>query len=452
MILKAIRLKAKLLRIRTNKEAEMQNGTQRGLRLGTLTVVTLCFWASSLTAQSPVGPKFLVNPPSSGAQDSPDLQFDNSGRLWITWLDTLGPDAAFDRVMARAVLPHGDLGPSLTLLDTSDVPFTPAIEPLILPSHEGFDLIYTRQTGQGFGHAYDQQFDDSGKPQGGRVVLTPPAPASAIGVAVAAFPTEGFVLMTTGTPCLTCPGPAQGSLFARIFAPDVSTVRQYFRVPRKSEMAVQGVRSIAVSGEGDITAVWGGVDDLAARDGSDIHGRRFSSLGEPVDTEFVVNTTLRGTQSAPSVAADAAGDFVVVWQARFPNSLLRSIFGQRFSKTGKKVGPEFRVNEDRVEKDFAPSVAMDHDGNFVVAWESFSQARPDCTQVRARLYRRDGKPAGPEFPVAPGDAACGELPKVAFGPNGIFAIAWEVELGFSPDTGSDFDVYAARFSVSPALP
>ena len=208
-----------------------------------------------------------------------------------------------------------------------------------------------------------------------------------------------------------------------------------------------------MDGLGNATAVWSfGHGDPDANDYSDIRARRFSSAGVPISPEFVVNTTLRGIQFAPSVAAAPAGDFVVVWQTRFPGSLFRSIFGQRFSKTGKKVGPEFRVNEDRVEKVFAPSVAMDSGGNFVVAWESFSVARPDCVQVRARLYRRDGKPAGPEFPVAPGDAACGEAPKVAFGPNGIFAIAWEVELGFSPDTGTDFDVYAARFSVSPALP
>ena len=155
----------------------------------------------------------------------------------------------------------------------------------------------------------------------------------------------------------------------------------------------------------------------------------------------------RSARSSSSIPHSAALNSTPRWQPtrratswssgrrQFPGGLLRSIFGQRFSKTGKKVGPEFRVNEDRVEKDFAPSVAMDHDGNFVVAWESFSLARPDCVQVRARLYRRDGKPAGPEFPAAPGDAACGEAPKVAFGPNGVFAIAWQVELGFSPTRG-----------------
>jgi hypothetical protein len=94
-------------------------------------------------------------------------------------------------------------------------------------------------------------------------------------------------------------------------------------------------------------------------------------------------------------------------------------------------------------------VAMDPDGNFVVAWESFSPNRPDCVQVRGRLYRRNGTPVGAEFPVAPGDAACGEAPKVAFEPDGRFAFVWQVELGYSSDTGADFDVYAARFSVSP---
>jgi hypothetical protein len=207
------------------------------------------------------------------------------------------------------------------------------------------------------------------------------------------------------------------------------------------------VRSLAVDRHGNAIVVWGGVDDTDLRDSSDIRGRRFSPAGEPIGQEFLVNTTTRGTQSGPSVAADDEGNFVVVWQNRFPGGLLRSIFAQRFSKTGKKVGPEFRVNEDRVEKDFVPVVAMDHDGNFVVVWQSFSLTRPQCVQVRARLYQRDGTPAGPEFPVAPGDAACGEAPKVAFGPNGIFAVVWEVEQGFSPDTGTDFDVYAARFSA-----
>jgi hypothetical protein len=280
----------------------MQSRDQRRWRLPLLAVTLSCFLANSLAAQSPIGPKILVNPPSAGAQDSPDLEFDDRGNLWITWLDTRGPDASSDRVMARAVTPRGELDPPLTLVDTSDVPLTPAMEPLILPTPEGFQLIYTRQTEDGFAHVYDQRFDAAGQPLGRRSTLTPPPPASAIGFAAAALPTEGFVLMTLGFPCVTCPKPPPGGIFAGIYASDVASARQYFRVSRKSETVVQGVRGLTVSGQGEVILVWGGVDDLETRDGSDIHAKRFSARGEPLGVEFLVNTTSRGTQSGPSVA------------------------------------------------------------------------------------------------------------------------------------------------------
>lgn len=432
----------------------MQKKNWRTAWLRRLACLAPCFVATSVVAQTPIGPAFLVNPPSVGNQDQPDVQFDKSGNLWVAWLDSEGSDADFDRLTARSVSSTGELGPVLVLADTSNIPLTPVEAPLIVPRGDGsLQTFYIRRNVNGFPLVYGQRFSMSGLPLAARFLITPPPPSATLGVAAAALPNGGTFVATLGNLCEVCTRRRE-SLFARILAPDDSLASAYLPIPSKSSgMPDTGVQSLAVDGLGNATVVWSvGHGDPESRDYSDIHARRTSSAGLSIGPEFVVNSTLRGTQGSPSVAADAAGDFVVVWQTQFPGSLFRSIFGQRFSKTGKKVGPEFRVNEDRVEKDFAPSVAMDPAGNFVVAWESFSRARPDCTQVRARLYRRDGKAAGPEFPVAPGDAACGEAPKVAFGPNGIFAIAWEVELGFSPDTGTDFDVYAARFSVPPALP
>jgi len=323
-----------------------------------------------------------------------------------------------------------------------------------MPRRDGsLEVFYVRSNVNGFALVYGQRFSAAGDPLAARFLISPGPPWASGRTAAAELPDGGVFLANLGALCEVC-SKMKESLYGRVLAPDDSLASPFFPIPsRLSGAPDTGVQSLAVDGLGNATAVWSfGHGNPDSSDYSDIRARRFSPTGVPISPELVVNTTLRGTQFAPSVAAAPAGDFVVVWQTQFPGSLFRSIFGQRFSKTGKKVGPEFRINEDRVEKDFAPSVAMDAAGNFVVAWESFSQARPDCVQVRARLYRRDGKPAGPEFPVAPGDAACGEAPKVAFGPNGIFAIVWEVELGFSPETGTDFDVYAARFSVSPSLP
>jgi hypothetical protein len=431
----------------------MQNRHQGTGWLLILACAAACIFASSLAAQTPIGPAFLVNPPSVGNQNQPDLQFDENGNLWVAWLDSIGFEADFDRVMVRAVSPQGELGPVLVLADTSDIPFTPVEVMQILPRRDGsLQVFYVRSDSDAFSQVYGQRFSTAGDPLADRFLISPTHPASILTATAAVLPNGGVFLSNLGTPCLICTKQI-ASLYGRVLAPDDSLASPFFQIPRQSAGSpYNGPQNVAVDGLGNATIVWSlGHGDPDSRDYSDIHARRFSSAGVPISQEFIVNTTLRGTQGGPSVAADAAGDFVVVWQTQFPGGLLRSIFGQRFSKTGKKVGPEFRVNEDRVEKDFVPVVAMDRDGNFVVAWESFSLARPDCIQIRARLYRRDGTPAGHEFPAAPGDAACGEAPRVAFGPNGIFAIAWHIELGFDPDTGSDFDVYAARFSVSPPL-
>jgi hypothetical protein len=412
--------------------------------------------AFPLTAQTPIGSEFQVNPESLGAQNQPDLHFDDEGRLWLAWADSIGPHAEFNRVMARAVSAQGVLGPVRVLADTSDVPFTPIIGPLIIPSPSGdLRIFYTRRDEEGFDRVYGQRFNSEGDALGNRVPVSPPPPSAAFGVAAAALPNNGLFFVTLGNSCVVCTK-LRASVYARVLSPDDSLASPYFQVPHHSQGSPgRGVRSLAVDGRGNAIIVWSiGQGDPDARDYADIYARRFSSSGEPIGPEFVVNTTLRGTQLDASVAADADGDFVVVWQTRFPGGLLRSIFGQRFSKSGKKVGPEFRVNEERIEKDFLPSVAMDRQGNFVVAWQSFSRSpdRAQCGQVRLRLYRHDGTPVGSEFPVAPGDAACGEEVKVAFGPDGVFALVWSVEKGYSDETGTDFDVYATRFSVSPSLP
>lgn len=427
----------------------MQSRHHRTLSLQILACAAWFLSPVALMAQTPVGSAFLVNPPSVGTQDEPDLQFDKNGNLWLAWLDGIGADADFDRLMARAVSPQGELGPVLVLADTSDSPFTPVDLPLILPKPDGsLEVFYVRSDTNGFALVYGQRFSTAGVPLADRFLVSPAPPASFLRTTAALLPNGSVFLANLGALCEIC-SKLKVSLYGRVLASDDSLASSFFQIPRRlSGVSGNGARNVAADGLGNVTVVWSvGNGDPDARDYSDIHARRFSAAGVPISQEFVVNTTLPGTQGDASVAADATGDFVVVWQTKFPGGLLRSIFGQRFSKSGEKVGPEFRVNEDRMEKDFVPQVAMDRDGNFVVAWESFSPARPDCIQIRARLYR-NGRPAGPEFPAAPGDAACGEAPKVAFGPNGVFAIVWHVELGSSPDAGVDFDVYAARFSAS----
>src|SRR5205823_6260553 len=95
------------------------------------------------------------------------------------------------------------------------------------------------------------------------------------------------------------------------------------------------------------------------------------------------------------VAADAAGDFVVVWQSvGQTGSSTVGIFAQRYSAAGAPLGGELPVNT--VSYSTRPVVAMDSVGDFVVVWENTND------NIFARRYNALGIPLGAAFQVNPG--------------------------------------------------
>jgi hypothetical protein len=61
-----------------------------------------------------------------------------------------------------------------------------------------------------------------------------------------------------------------------------------------------------------------------------VFARRFSSAGTPLTADFQVNAYTGGGQILAAVAADPAGDFVVVWASTGQDGSGRGIFAQRF--------------------------------------------------------------------------------------------------------------------------
>src|SRR5688500_10450888 len=92
--------------------------------------------------------------------------------------------------------------------------------------------------------------------------------------------------------------------------------------------------------------------------------------GHPLGPEFRVNTYTTSNQGSPSVAADSGGDFVVVWASEGQDGSGWGVFGQRYSSSGSPFGPEFQVNTYTTSDQTSPSVAADSAGNFVVVWKS----------------------------------------------------------------------------------
>jgi hypothetical protein len=102
-----------------------------------------------------------------------------------------------------------------------------------------------------------------------------------------------------------------------------------------------------------------------------------------------VNTVTDRGQRKPAVAMDDDGDFVIAWQGEVPNGYF--IHARRYRAAGQAVPGEIRVNAVAVAGADEPAVAMDPDGDFVVAWHALRADVPGWG-IYAQRYGRATTP------------------------------------------------------------
>ncbi len=189
-----------------------------------------------------------------------------------------------------------------------------------------------------------------------------------------------------------------------------------------------------------------------------VYAQRYNAAGVPQGAQFRVNTFTTGIQSRPSVAMDSDGDFVVAWQSGTNNGAVfvgqdgsgSGIYAQRYNSAGSPQGGEFKVNATTTNEQDAPSVAMDGNGNFVVAWNNFN-GDGSGTAVQAQRYNSAGSPQGGEFRANSFTTNTQIDPSVAMAGNGTsFVIAWTSGTLASPggQDGSFYGIYAQRYNGS----
>ena len=196
---------------------------------------------------------------------------------------------------------------------------------------------------------------------------------------------------------------------------------------------------VAMDSDGDFVIVW----QSYSRDDSSyaVAGRHFSANGAS-SSEFVVNAYTTGSQSSPAVAMDADGDFVVLWRNDPEDSNVSSLLGRRFSASSSEGGSEFLVNTPTTVNQTLPAVAMDADGDFVVSWISYSQEFNTYLML-ARRYSAGSSDGGSEFLVNTYTPGIQSDPAVAMDTDGDFVIAW-TSLG---QDGDGLGIFGRSFSA-----
>jgi len=214
-------------------------------------------------------------------------------------------------------------------------------------------------------NVWGQRFASSGSPLGGQFQVN--SGPFGFGPIVAMDAAGDFVVAWQKNDTASDLG-----IIARRFAASGVPLGNEFRVNTVTA-GNQYYPGVASDGVGNFVVIWGSADG----DDTGVFAQRFASSGAPLGGEFRVNTYTTGVQGRsllrPSVALDAAGNFVIVWGSDPQDGFFAGAFGQRFDSAGAPVGPEFRINTYTTNDQRSPSVAADGAGNFVVVWSSYSQ-------------------------------------------------------------------------------
>ena len=235
-------------------------------------------------------------------------------------------------------------------------------------------------------------------------------------------------------------------------AQDVAPLGGQFQVNAYTTLQ-QVAPAVAADAQGDFIVVWGSLGgygtDLA---GWSIQARRYNVTGLASGGEFQVNSFTTSSQEHPTLAADGLGNFVVAWEGQYqddPTSKTAGILAQRYDDSGTPVGDEFQVNSYTTNSQIAPSSGSDSDGNFVVVWSSYF---PDGSQasVQAQRYDDNGTPVGDEFQVNSFTTSYQRRASVGVDHDGDFVVAWESAGSYGSDTSS-WSVQAQRFDSSGAM-
>ncbi len=204
----------------------------------------------------------------------------------------------------------------------------------------------------------------------------------------------------------------------------------------------QTTPALDLDDNGDFVVAWGSPDDGS---GSGVFAQRFNSSGAKQGPEFQANLHFTGAQQRPAVALDANGDFVIAWQSDDLDGSLNGIAAQRFDSSGTPLGAELRVNSNGADDQTRPTLGIDSDGDFVVAWESINQDGSSWG-VFARHFRASGVPTTTDD-IAVNTTVAGNQRFAAVDANagGDFVVAWS-----SVHDGLGYGIFGQRFDV-PAL-
>jgi Bacterial Ig domain/Dockerin type I domain len=202
----------------------------------------------------------------------------------------------------------------------------------------------------------------------------------------------------------------------------------------------QTVPSVAMDANGDYVVAWNNQVHLGPNYLYDVEARVYNSAGVPQTGEIVVAQTTGDTR--PSVAMDPNGDFVVAYQVLNITTYLYGVSAQRFNLAGQAQGGVITINDGSSDSASGslPKVAIDSAGDFTIAYQGYDS---NSHGVFAQQFNSSGTAQGSIFRVNTPQTDNQGAPSIAMDSAGNFVIAW-----LDGGTAQSAGVYAQRYNSS----
>lgn len=380
-----------------------------------------------MTAPTKFGSEFLVNSTTNGFQTQPSITGLADGRFAVVWEDYSGTEglSSFSDIRAQVFNADGSKSGAEFLVNTTTA--APQDTPDVTALPNGNFLVVWEDSSLD-GSSADtairaQLFTGSGTKVGAEFVVnsfvvggwhdTPRTAVLADGRFVV---TWQFFSISEGD-----------SIRAQVFNANGSKSGAEF-VVNTTTSGAQSQASIAALANGGFVVTWYDESRTGAdSSGGAIRGQMFNANGSKNGSEFLVNTTTTGDQGGPSVSAMVDGSFLVAWtDASLTANVSTEVRAQLFDANGSPSGAEFLVNTTIVGGQSAPSITTLKDGRFAVAWIDESTTGEDTSgyAVRAQVLNHDGSKAGPEFLVNTTTSGFQVQPRITTLADGRFAVTW----------------------------
>jgi hypothetical protein len=376
----------------------------------------------------PIGPEFRVNTFTTSSQSAASVSADPEARFVVVWQSNGQDGSGFGVFGQRYFITGQPQGPEFRVNTyTTGDQFEPSAA---MTGGGNFVVAWTSTQGGIFG----QRFLSGGGPTGPEFLVNTYPTGSQYQPAAATDIFGNFVVVWSSA--------GQDGSDAGVFGQRYTTsglpMGPEFRV-NSYTTGYQYRSAVAFAWTGEFVVVW--QDGTLGGGGGTprgIFGQRYDSSGAPLGSEFQVDTSPPGI--LPSVAADASGDFVVVWNSGQDGSDL-GVFGQRYSSAGSPLGPEFRVNTYTTGAQSTPAVTVDGAGNFVVVWHALQDG--SGSGVFGQRFDSSGVPLGSEFRVNTYTTDVQASATVASIGGGTFVVAWQS----SGQDGSAYGVFSQRYNT-----